>query len=168
VVIVALHAWIGLLPAGVEKKFAKEDRVIWETRGWDGLGKHVAALKTEDDVIAADRYQLCALLEFNVPGHPEVRYLAPWRRPTAFDVRRPSYDDLKGKDIIFVAPEPLKPSSDVHSTVYDNFERVDSLPPYEIKYHGRTIRTIYIHRGVTFNPHKPRRLGPKSLFYREE
>lgn len=168
VVIVALHAWIGLLPAALEKRFAKEDRVIWETRGWDGLGKHVAGLKQEGDVIAADRYQLCALLEFNVPGHPEVRYLAPWRRPTAFDVRHPSYDDLNGRNIIFVAPEPLKPSSDVHSTIYDNFERVDPLPPYEVKYHGRTIRTIYIHRGVIFNPHKPRRLGPKSLFYRED
>ncbi len=168
VAIVAVHAWIGLLPAAVEKRFAKEDRVIWETRGWDGLGKHVGSLVHDGDVIAADRYQLCAVLEYNVPGNPEVRYLAPWRRPTAFDVRRPSYDDLNGKDIIFVAPEPLVPSSDVHSTIYENFKRVDSLPPYEVKYHGETIRNIYLQRGVGFNSRDPRKLGPKSLFYREE
>lgn len=163
--IVALHAWIGLLPAGIERKIAKEDRIIWETRGWDKLGTYVAGLAQPGDVIAADRYQMCALLEFNVPGQPEVRYLAPWRRPTAFDVRHPTYDDLAGKNIIFVTPEPLEPSSAVHSTIYENFGKVVPLPPYEVIYHGEAVRPIYLYRGIDFNPCKPRRLGPKSLFY---
>ncbi len=42
VLVVIIHAWLGLLPASLETRIAKEDRVIWETRGWDGLGKHVA------------------------------------------------------------------------------------------------------------------------------
>ncbi len=45
VVVVVLHAWIGLMPAAVEKKIAKEDRIVWETHGWHKLGTHVAGLR---------------------------------------------------------------------------------------------------------------------------
>jgi 4-amino-4-deoxy-L-arabinose transferase-like glycosyltransferase len=167
VVLVVAHAWIGLLPASIEKRMGKDDRIIWETRGWDGLGRHVAQLKTNDDVIAADTYQLCALLEFNVPGNPQVRYLAPWRRPTQFDVWEPSFDNLKGRNVLFVSAAPLKPSSDSLTTIYENFDRVESLPPYRVMYHGTPIRDVYVYRGYGFDPFSPRRLGPRSLFYRE-
>ena len=62
-----------------------------------GLGQYLPSLIKKDDVIAADSYQLCALLEFNIPGQPDVRYLAPWDRPTQFDVWNRSYDNLAGK-----------------------------------------------------------------------
>jgi len=162
-----IHAWLGLLPATLETRIAKEDRVIWETRGWDGLGKHVAGLIKPGDVIAADSYQLCASLEFNVPGQPQVRYLAPWKRPTQFDVWEPSFDNLKGRDILFVAPSPLLPSSNALTTIYENFARVESLPEYGVRYHGAGIRTIYVYRGYSFDPFQPRRLGPMSLFYKD-
>jgi 4-amino-4-deoxy-L-arabinose transferase-like glycosyltransferase len=167
VVLIVLHAWIGLLPASVERRLGKADRVIWETRGWDGLGRHVADLREAGDVIAADSYQLCTLLEFNVPGHPHVRYLAPWRRPTQWDVWEPSYDNLKGKNILFVSPRPLDPSSHVLMTIYENFKRVERLPPYSVMYHGTEIREIFVCRGYGFDPFKPRRLGPRSLRYRD-
>jgi hypothetical protein len=167
-VLVALsHAWIGILPAALETKVAKDDRIIWETRGWSGLGKYVASLKNDGDVIAGDSYQLCALLEFNVPGNPYVRYLAPWKRPTQFDVWEPSFDNLKGSSILYVSPLPLNPSSESHTTIYENFSRVEPLPPYDVMYHGVAIRRIYIYRGHDFDPFAPRRLGPRSLFYKD-
>jgi len=166
-IVVVVHAWIGLVPASMEKKLGKADRVIWETRGWEGLGKHVGRLVRTGDVIAGDSYQLCALLEFNVPGNPRVRYLAPWKRPTQFDVWEPSYDNLKGRDIIFVSPRPLDPSSKVLATVYENFGKVERLPAYDVTYHGAVIRRIYVSRGHGFDPFSPKRLGPRSLFYRD-
>ena len=167
VIIAVLHAWIGLLPASIEKRLGKADRVIWETRGWDGLGLHVKNLETSDDVIAGDSYQLCALLEFNVPGNPYVRYLAPWKRPTVFDVWEPSFDNLSGRTILYVSPKPLRPSSNVLTTVYENFKTVEPLPPYNVLYHGEPIREIYVYRCSGFNPFKPRRLGPRSLLYKD-
>ena len=157
VVLIVLHAWIGLLPASVERRLGKAD----------GLGRRVADLREAGDVIAADSYQLCTLLEFNVPGHPHVRYLAPWRRPTQWDVWEPSYDNLKGKNILFVSPRPLDPSSHVLMTIYENFKRVERLPPYSVMYHGTEIREIFVCRGYGFDPFKPRRLGPRSLRYRD-
>jgi 4-amino-4-deoxy-L-arabinose transferase-like glycosyltransferase len=167
VLLVVVHAWIGLLPTFIEKKLGKDDRITWETRGWDGLGHHVGQLKTPDDVIAADTYQLCALLEFNVPGNPQVRYLAPWRRPSQFDVWEPSFDNMKGRNVLFVSEKPLAPSSDVLTTTYENFAKVEALPAYKVMYHGVPIREVYIYRGHGFDPFTPRRLGPRSLFYRE-
>ena len=165
VFVVTFHAWVGLVPAFVERRIGKADRIIWETRGWYGLGQYLPGLMKNDDVIAADSYQLCALLEFNIPGQPNVRYLAPWDRPTQFDVWNRSYDDLAGKDILFVSAKPLGPTSSVLMTIYENFSSVDQLPPYEVMYHGESIRQIYICRGHGFDPFKPRRLGPRSLFY---
>jgi hypothetical protein len=165
VIIVVLHAWIGLLPASVERTLAKNDRIIWETRGWNGLGKYLVTVMAEGDVLASDSYQNCALLEFNVPGQPSVRYLSPWDRPTQFDVWNRSYDDLKGKNILFVSSKPLEPSSSVLMTIYENFARVEQIPVYDVMYHGESIRKIYIYRGHDFNPFEPRRLGPRSLFY---
>ncbi len=165
--LVIVHAWIGILPVSIEKRLGKADRVIWETHGWDGLGKHVAALKHEGDVIAGDSYQLAALLEFNVTGNPYVRYLAPWKRPTQFDVWEPSFDNLKGRNILFVSPRPLRPPSAFSATVYNNFERVETLPAYQVVYHGDGIREIHLYRGHNFNPFSRFRLGPRSLFYRD-
>jgi hypothetical protein len=167
VLVVVIHAWFGIVPASLERKYGKDDRIIWETRGWGGLGEHVGALKQPSDVIAADSYQLCALLEFNVPGQPTVRYLAPWRRPTQFDVWEPSFDNLKESNIIFVSTRPLEPSSAALTTIYENFSRVESLPPYKVLYHGEPIREIYICRGYNFDPFSPKRLGPRSLKYQE-
>ncbi|MGB6068292.1 MAG: glycosyltransferase family 39 protein [Desulfomonilaceae bacterium] len=167
ILLVLAHAWLGLLPAGLEKKLGKDDRIIWETRGWAGLGKHVSDLKSDGDVIAADSYQLCALLEFNMPGNPQVRYLAPWKRPTQFDVWEPSFDNLKGRNILFVSPKPLNPTSAVLTTIYENFSRVEPLAPYNVMYHGVAIRQIYIYRGYKFDPFSPRRLGPRSLLYKD-
>jgi 4-amino-4-deoxy-L-arabinose transferase-like glycosyltransferase len=167
VVLVVIHAWIGLLPAFIEKKLGKDDRIIWETRGWEGLGRHVGDLRAPDDVLAADTYQLCALLEFNVIGNPQVRYLAPWRRPTQFDVWEPSFDNMKGRNVLFVSDKPLNPSSDVLTTIYENFARVEALPAYKVMYHRTSIRDVYIYRGYGFDPFSPRRLGPRSLFYKE-
>lgn len=163
--LVLLHGWVGLLPASVEKSLGKADRVIWETRGWEGLGRHVASLKSPGDVLAADSYQLCALLEFNVPGNPRVRYLAPWNRPTQFDVWEPSFDNLKGQNILLVSPRRLEPSNPSFTTVFENFSRVEELPPYQVMYHGVAIRKVYLYRGYNFDPFSPRRLGPRSLFY---
>jgi 4-amino-4-deoxy-L-arabinose transferase-like glycosyltransferase len=165
VALIVLHAWIGLLPASIERRLGKADRIIWETRGRHGLGKHIADLRRAGDVIAADSYQLCAVLEFNVPGHPRVRYLAPWRRPTQWDVWEPSYDNLKGKNILFVSPRPLDPSSKVLMTVFENFSRIERLPAYSVIYHGSEIREVFVCRGYGFDPFKPRRLGPRSLRY---
>ncbi|HMK34318.1 MAG TPA: glycosyltransferase family 39 protein [Desulfomonilaceae bacterium] len=167
VLLVIAHAWIGLIPASLEKKLGKDDRIIWETRGWRGLGSHIAAIKSPEDVLAADTYQLCALLEFNVPGNPQVRYLAPWRRPTQFDVWEPSFDNMKGRNILFVSGTPLNPSSAALTTIYENFARVEPLPDYQIMYHGVPIRSVHVYRCYTFDPFSPRRLGPRSLFYRE-
>jgi len=50
-------------------------------------------------------------------------------------------------------------------TVYENFARVERLPPYEVIYHGEPIRKIHILRGHKFDPCSPKRLGPRSLFY---
>jgi 4-amino-4-deoxy-L-arabinose transferase-like glycosyltransferase len=165
VLIVVLHAWIGLLPASVERNLGKNDRIVWETRGWRGLGKYLATVMEEGDVLASDSYQNCALLEFNIPGQPSVRYLSPWDRPTQFDVWHRSYDDLKGKNILFVSSKPLKPSSSVLMTIYENFSSVEPIPAYDVMYHGESIRKIYIYRGHNFDPFEPRRLGPRSLFY---
>ncbi|MFC1835820.1 glycosyltransferase family 39 protein [Thermodesulfobacteriota bacterium] len=150
-IVVVAHAWIGLLPASLERAFAKEDRIIWETTGWDGLGRRIAEEHRPNEVIAADSYQLCALLEFNVPGNPDVRYLAPWKRPTQFDVWHPSFGNLVGRDVLFVSSRPLVPSVDGRITVYDNFRRVERLKPYEVIYHSRPIRKIYIYRGRGFD-----------------
>lgn len=168
VFLVVVHAWVGLLPAGLEKKIVKADRIIWETRGWAGLGRQVGSLRTSTDVLAADSYQLCALLEFNVPGQPFARYLAPWKRPTQFDVWHPSFDDLKGRDILYVSPIPLEPSSAARTTIYENFARIEPLEPYRVMYHGVPIRDVYLYRCSAFDPLTPRRLGPRSLRYREE
>jgi 4-amino-4-deoxy-L-arabinose transferase-like glycosyltransferase len=165
VILVVLHAWIGLLPAFVEARLDKADRIIWETRGWDGLGRHAAEVKREGDVLAADSYQLCALLEFNTPGQPEARYLAPWKRPTQFDVWRPSFDDLAGRNIIFVSSRELQPSSPAITTVYENFAEIERLPPYEVIYHGSVIRRVYLCRGHGFDPFSPIRLKPRTLLY---
>jgi hypothetical protein len=167
VAVVGVHAWIGLVPAAVEQKIAKEDRIVWETHGWRKLGTHVTGLLKPGDVIAADSYQLCALLEFNVPGQPEVRYLAPWKRPTQFDVRDPSFDNLAGKNILYVSPVPLRPSSDAYGSIYENFGRVEKLPSYYVMYHETPIREIHVYRGESFNPFQPRRLGPRSLLYKD-
>ncbi|MFH1114243.1 MAG: glycosyltransferase family 39 protein [Pseudomonadota bacterium] len=167
VALAVLHAWIGLLPAGIERRLGKADRIIWETRGWKGLGDHVKSLEAAGYVIAGDSYQLCALLEFNVPGNPFVRYLAPWKRPTVFDVWEPSFDNLQGRTILYVSPKPLKPSSDALTTVYENFQTVEPLAPYHVMYHGESIREIYVYRCTGFDPWKPRRLGPRSLLYRD-
>jgi len=165
VFLVVLHAWVGLIPAEWEKKWSKEDRIVWETRGWDELGRHVGALMTPNDVIAADSYQLCALLEFNVPGQPKVRYLAPWNRPTQFDVWEPSYNNLAGRNIILVSSKPMVPSSPERSTIFENFSQVEVLPGFQVMYHGVAIREVYLYRGHNFNPSEPRRLGPRSLKY---
>ncbi|MCX5873059.1 MAG: glycosyltransferase family 39 protein, partial [Deltaproteobacteria bacterium] len=47
--LVVVHAWIGLLPASIEKDLGKNDRIIWETRGWAGLGNHLSSLMNEGD-----------------------------------------------------------------------------------------------------------------------
>ena len=167
VALAVIHAWIGLLPAGVERRIVKADRIIWETRGWKGLGLHVKSFEAAGDVIAGDSYQLCALLEFNVPGNPFVRYLAPWKRPTVFDVWEPSFDNLQGRTVLYVSPKPLKPSSTVRTTVYENFKTVEPLPSYHVMYHGEPIREIYVYRCKGFDPWKPKRLGPRSLMYRD-
>ena len=166
VLIVVIHAYIGLMPAFLEKKFAKEDRVIWETRGWKDLGNYVEKLRADKEIIAADSYQLCALLEFNVPGQPRVRYLAPWKRPTQFDVWEPSFDNLKGHDILFVTPIPLRPSSSSLTTIYENFASVEELAAFHVIYHGEPIRDIYLYRCKNFDPFSPRRLT-RSLFYQQ-
>lgn len=160
-----IHAWIGLLPASVERKLGKYDRVIWETRGWNELGIHVNKLRQPGDIIAGDSYQLCAILEFNVPGNPSVRYLAPWKRPTQFDVWEPSFDNLAGETLLYVSSRPLKPSSAAGASIYEHFERVEGLEPFSVRYHGEPIREIYVYRGYRFDPFSPRRLGPRSLFY---
>lgn len=165
VALVVLHGWLGLLPAAVERKLGKDDRIIWETRGWGGLGQHVAALKQDGDVIAGDSYQLCALLEFNIPGQPKVRYLAPWDRPTQFDVWNGSYEDLKNKNILFVSSKPLAPTNQTLTTIFENFAHVQQLPYYSVIYHGEPIREVYVCRGYSFDPFEPRSLGPRSLFY---
>jgi 4-amino-4-deoxy-L-arabinose transferase-like glycosyltransferase len=165
--VAVLHAWIGLLPAAVEQKIAKEDRIVWETHGWAKLGKHVADLTKPGDILAADSYQLCALLEFNVPGQPAVRYLAPWKRPTQFDVREPSFDNLTGKSILYVSPVPLEPTSPARASIYENFRRVEKLPSYYVRYHESVIREIHVYRGEAFNPFQPRRLEPRSLLYKD-
>ncbi|MGC8603775.1 MAG: glycosyltransferase family 39 protein, partial [Desulfomonilaceae bacterium] len=165
VFVITIHVWVGLVPAFFEKHLGKADRIVWETRGWNGLGKYLKGQIKKDDVVAADTYQLCALLEFNIPGQPNVRYLAPWDRPTQFDVWNKSYDDLMGKDILFVSAKPLVPTSPTLMTIYENFSSVERLAPYKVMYHGECIREIYICRGHSFNPFNPRRLGPRSLFY---
>ncbi len=165
--LVVIHGYFGLLPASLEARLGKADRIIWETRGWDELGKQVSDAKRKGDVIAADSYQMCALLWFNVPGQPRVRYLAPWKRPTQFDVVEPSFDNLKGRHILFVSDKPLEPSSTVRTTVYENFESVQDLRTHEVMYHHDPIRTIYLHRGRNFDPDSPRKLGPRSLLYRD-
>lgn len=165
VAIAVIHGWIGLLPASLEKKISKADRVIWETRGWHDLGVYVKGMEQAGDVIAGDSYQICALLEFNIPGNPSVRYLAPWKRPTQFDVWEPSFDDLAGRNILYVSLRALKPSSAVQTTIYENFSGMESLKPFSVMYHGVPIREIYVYRGYNFNPFSPRRLGPRSLFY---
>lgn len=165
--LVALHARFGLIPASLERSVAKSDRIIWETRDWDKLGKHVHNLTKHGEIIAADSYQMCALLEFNTPGQPEVRYLAPWGRPTQFDLWGKSFDDLQGKTIIYVAPKPLQPSSDFLTTIYENCASVENLDTFDVMYHGESIRKIYICRITGFDPFNPRRLGPRSLFYRD-
>ena len=167
VAVAVAHAWMGLLPADIERRIAKEDRIIWETHGWHELGRHVADLRKPDDVIAADSYQLCSLLEFNVPGQPRVRYLAPWKRPTQFDVREPSFDNLMGKNILYVSPVPLTPSSNARASIYENFRQVEKLPSYHVMYHDSPIREVYVYRGEAFNPFVPRRLGPRSLLYKD-
>jgi 4-amino-4-deoxy-L-arabinose transferase-like glycosyltransferase len=164
--IVFLHGWMGLLPAFVEKRVSKEDRIIWETRCWDALGTHVQALTLPEDVIAADSYQLCALLEYNMPGNPMVRYLAPWDRPTQWDVWNPSFDDLKGKNILFVSSKPLEPSNSSKTTVYENFAMIQHLPTFSVQYHGDSIRNVFVTRCINFDPFQPRGLGPRSLFYK--
>jgi 4-amino-4-deoxy-L-arabinose transferase-like glycosyltransferase len=168
VLLVIAHAYVGLIPASLEKKYAKEDRIIWETRGWKDLGNYVATMRTEAETIAGDSYQLCALLEFNVPGQPKVRYLAPWKRPTQFDVREPSFDNLKGRDILFVSPIPLMPTSDVLTTIYENFASVEELTAFHVMYHGEPVRDLHLYRCKNFDPFSPRRLGPRSLFYHEQ
>ena len=165
VVIILLHGSIGILPASLERKWAKDDRIIWETRDWDKLGKHIGTLTQPGDVIAADSYQLTALLEYNVPNNPSVRYLAPWKRPTQFDIWEPSFDNLAGKTILFVSPIELKPSSDVLTTIYENFSNVIPLTPFEFLYHGVEIRRMFIYRCENFNPFQPKRLAPRSLHY---
>lgn len=165
--LVVIHGWLGILPAGIEKRIAKTDRIIWETRGWDGLGNYVGSLKEEGDVIAADSYQLCAVLEFNVPGNPSVRYLAPWKRPTQFDVWEPSFDNLTGRNILLVSSVQLRPSTPVLTTIYENFGQVEPLPSYKFMYHGVAIREMYVYRCHDFNPSSPRRLAPRTLFYSE-
>ncbi len=165
VVLVVGHAWLGLLPLSMERMLGKADRVIWETRGWDRMGRHVGELRRPDDVVAGDSYQLCALLEFNVPGTPYARYVAPWKRPTQFDVWEPTLRNLKGRTILFVTPRKLLPSSEVRSTIYENFARVESLPAYEFMYHGEPIRTMYMYRGFEFDPDSTRPLPTRSLFY---
>lgn len=168
VLVVIAHAYLGLIPASLEKRYAKEDRIVWETRGWKDLGDYVAKLRTDSETIAADSYQLCALLEFNVPGQPRVRYLAPWKRPTQFDVWEPSFDNLKGRDILLVTPIPLKPTSNVLTTIYENFASVEELPAFHVMYHGEAIRDIHVYRCKNFDPFSPRRLGPRSLLYLEQ
>ncbi len=167
VLLIVIHGWVGLAPAWLERKLGKADRIIWETRGWRELGIHVANLRQEREVIAGDKYQMCAILEFNVPGLPKARYLAPWRRPTQFDVWEPSFDNLAQRDILFVTSRRLKPSDKVRTTIYENFKEVKELPPYKVMYHNEPIREIYVYRGYSFDPFKPRRLGPRSLFYSE-
>ncbi|MGD9819131.1 MAG: glycosyltransferase family 39 protein [Desulfomonilaceae bacterium] len=164
---VVLHTWIGIIPASWERSISKADRIIWETRGWDKLGQHVSEFIGKGEILAADSYQLCALLEFNTPGQPQVRYLAPWERPTQFDIWHRSFDDLKGRDIIFVSPKPLLPSSDAFTTIYESFSSVEQLPVYHVIYHGVSIREIFIYRCRAFNPEHPRKLGPRSLFYKD-
>jgi 4-amino-4-deoxy-L-arabinose transferase-like glycosyltransferase len=168
VALVVAHAWVGLLPASLERNFAKDDRVIWETRGGKALGEHVGREAHDDDVIAADTYQLCALLEFNVPGQPKVRYLSPWNRPTQFDVWEPSFDNLAGRNVLFVSAKTLEPSSAVRTTIYEHFAKVEPVPPFGVMYHGEPIREIHLYRGIKFNPFAPRRLPPRSLFYKTE
>lgn len=166
--LVVLHGWIGLLPASWESRFAKDDRIIWETHGWRDLGKHVGQLREAHDVLAADTYQLCALLEFNVPGQPYLRYLAPWDRPTQFDVWEPSFDNLRGRTILFVSSKLLCPSSVERSTIYEHFSGVESLPVFQVMYHGVPIRQMFLYRGHDFNPSVPRRLGPRHLRYKNQ
>jgi len=163
--LVVLHAWVGLLPASWESRLAKDDRIVWEIGGWQDLGKHVGQWRQTYDVLAADTYQLCALLEFNVPGQPFVRYLAPWDRPTQFDVWEPSFENLRGETILFVSSKPLTPSCPQRTTIYEHFSRVESLPVFQVRYHGVEIRQIYLYRGYDFNPSAPRSLGPRKLKY---
>ncbi|MEW6347988.1 MAG: glycosyltransferase family 39 protein [Thermodesulfobacteriota bacterium] len=165
--LVVLHGRFGLLPAPLEARLGKADRIVWETRGWDELGRHVGHARRKGDVIAADSYQMCALLWFNVPGQPGVRYLAPWKRPAQFDVVEPSFDNLKGRDILFVSATPLEPTSAVKTTVYENFSSVQELRSFEVMYHGEPIRKIFLYRGRNFDPDSPRKLGPRSLLYRD-
>jgi hypothetical protein len=167
VAVAVAHAWVGLLPADVERKIAKEDRIVWETHGWHKLGEHVGKLCKPGDIIAADSYQLCSVLEFNVPGQPRVRYIAPWKRPTQFDVREPSFDNLTGKNILYVSPVPLTPSSNAHGSIYENFRHVEQLPSYQAMYHDTPVREIFVYRGESFNPFQPKRLGPRSLLYKD-
>ncbi len=165
--LVVAHAWLGLIPASLERSIAKADRIIWETRDWDKLGEHVSGLVRENEVVAADSYQMCALLEFNIPGQPEVRYLAPWGRPTQFDIWHRSFDDMKGRDIIYVSAKPLAPSTESSSTIWENFASIEPLPVFSVTYHGEPVREIYVYRLKGFDPFQPRRLAPRSLFYRD-
>ena len=167
IALVVFHAWIGLLPASIERRLGKADRIIWETRGWDDLGEHVGKLRKSDDVIAGDSYQMAASLWFNVPGQSPVRYLAPWKRPTQFDVREPSFDNLAGRNILFVSSKKLVPSTEGKLSIYENFPKIEPLAPSHVMYHGESIRKTYIYRCYNFNPTSPRRLGPRSLLYRD-
>jgi len=94
-----------------------------------------------------------------------VRYLAPWKRPTQFDVWEPSFDNLAGRSILYVSAKPLTPSSPSLTTIYENFSKVEALEPYKVMYHREPIREIHIYRCHNFDPFNPRRLGPRSLLY---
>ena len=84
-----------------------------------------------------------------------------------FDVWEPSFDNLAGRTVLYVSPKPLNPSSDVLTTVYENFKSVEPLPSFHVMYHGESIREIYVYRCSGFNPWEPRRLGPRSLLYKD-
>ncbi len=52
-------------------------------------------------------------------------------------------------------------------SIYENFGHVEKLPSYYVMYHETAIREIHVYRGESFNPFQPRRLGPRSLLYKD-
>lgn len=135
-----------------------KDRTIYEIRGWNELGKEVAAIqktmpRPEHSFIFGLRYQVASELAFYMPDQPETVSINRWHRPNVYDYWWQD-QELIGKDAVGVTREESS-----RGRLLEVFERVDPpvtfsiYPPRADQTDSKTflpVRTLYIYRCYGF------------------
>ncbi len=144
-------AWVAVVPAVVlsaivllapATTFPGIEPLLYRIRGWDSLAQQVETFAEEEgaSLILGDHYQTASLLAFYMEGHPDTYIVNRPRIQNQYSFW-PTYGaPQEGEHAVYV-------SRDAHPAheLYQQFMRIDPPRAVQTQWHGRPVRTFYLH-----------------------